>query len=106
MVSKIMTTIKELVKDKLVRFMYYRDGELVYQTEDGFEFPVPVSDTGTGTFKAEDKAILFMRWIRKRLDEMKEWEKMSADPYKNPEPSAMGEQSAQVFNSILLEKQS
>jgi len=40
----------------------------------GFEFPVPVSDCGDGTFLAEDKAILFMRYIRKHvayLDESK-----------------------------------
>ena len=66
--------IKEMIKNKVVRFDYYRDGELWYRTEDGFQFPVPISDTGTGVFKAEDKAILFMRWIRKRVDEMKNWD--------------------------------
>ena len=67
-------TLKEMVKDgKLVRFMHYRDGELTYQTEDGFQFPVPIADTGTGTFKVEDKAILFMRWIRKQLDLVETW---------------------------------
>ena len=63
-------TIKEMVKDKMVRFVCYRDGELNYKTEDGFEFSVPISDTGTGTFNAEDKAIFFMRWIRKYLEEL------------------------------------
>ena len=65
--------IKEMVKDKVVRFKFYRDGELVYETQDGFEFPVPISDTGTGIFKAEDKAILFMRWIRKAIEQRQEW---------------------------------
>ena len=67
-------TLTEMVKDKTVRFVHYRDGELTYRTEDGFEFPVPISDTGTGTFQAEDKAIFFMRWIRKQLDAVKGWE--------------------------------
>jgi hypothetical protein len=67
-------TIKEMVKDKVVRFKYYRDGDLWYETQDGFEFSVPISDTGTGTFQAEDKAILYMRWIRKRMDEIKSWD--------------------------------
>lgn len=104
-------TLKELVKDKTVRFMYYRDGELTYQTQDGFEFPVPISDTGTGTFKAEDKAIFFMRWIRKRLEEIQTWEKeaynqsygahpLYEDPYENPEQK-MSEKSAKVLMSIL-----
>ena len=68
-------TLKELVKGKRVRFKYYRDGELWYETEDGFEFPVPIADTGTGIFNAEDGAILFMRWIRRHLVEREEWEK-------------------------------
>lgn len=67
--------IKDLVKDKTVKFSYYRDGVLWYITEDGFLFPVQISDTGTGTFKSEDKAIFFMRWIRKQLEEMGSWEK-------------------------------
>ncbi len=68
-------TLKEMVKDKKVRFRFYREGELWYETEDGFQFPVPINDTGTGFFNAEDKAILFMRWIRKQLAAQAEWEK-------------------------------
>ena len=68
-------TLKELVKGKKVRFRYYRDGALWYATEDGFEFPVPISDTGTGIFEAEAGAIQYMRWIRKQLAEQAEWEK-------------------------------
>ena len=57
-----MTTIKDMVKDnKKVRFAFYRDHQLFYQTECGFEFPVPIDDIGNATFLAEDKAILFMR---------------------------------------------
>lgn len=60
--------IKDMVKDgKKVTFSFYRSGELFYKTECGFEFPVPVSDTGNGIFLAEDKAILFMRYIRKHI---------------------------------------
>ena len=69
-----MRTLKEMVKDnQKVRFRYYRDGELWYSTECGFEFPVPVADTGTGIFMAEDRAILFMRWIRRHLATVAEW---------------------------------
>lgn len=61
--------IKDMVKDnKTVKFIYYFDGSLWYETENGFKFPVPISDIGTATFKAEDRAILFMRYIRKHLD--------------------------------------
>lgn len=61
-----MNTIKDMVKDgKKVRFSHWRANELWYKTECGFEFPVPTHDAGTATFHAEDKAIIFMRWIRK-----------------------------------------
>ncbi len=60
-------TITEMVKDKNVKFVHYVGGNLWYQTQDGFMFPVPISDIGDATFMAEDKAILFMRYIRKHL---------------------------------------
>lgn len=63
-----MNSIKDMVKDgKKVSFQYYRKGELWYTTECGFIFPVPIDDTGDGTFKNEDKAMLFMRYIRQHL---------------------------------------
>jgi hypothetical protein len=61
-------TIKDMVAGgKKVQFMFYRQKELWYKTECGFEFPVPIEDTGDGIFLSEDKAILFMRYIRKHL---------------------------------------
>jgi hypothetical protein len=51
------------------RFLYFKDGELWYQTEDtGLKFPVPVSDAGTATFNAQEKSLLLMRYIRKWKD--------------------------------------
>lgn len=68
-----MSTLKELVADgKLVHFQFYRKGELHYKTEDGFSFVVPASDTGDGVFLASDRAMLFMRYIRKQLEANKE----------------------------------
>jgi len=47
-----MLTLKEMVTTgKKVRFSFYRDKELWYVTEDGFEFPVPIDDVGTATLK-------------------------------------------------------
>lgn len=61
-----------MVKDgKKVRFCYYRDGEFIYQTECGFKFPVPLADIGKASMEAEDKAILFMRWIRLQIELIK-----------------------------------
>lgn len=61
----------DMIKDKVVHFDYYRDGELWYKTECGFSFPVPIDDTGTGIFLSQDKAILFMRYMRKHIDKLK-----------------------------------
>lgn len=62
-------SIKDMVKDnKKVIFEFYRDGQLWYKTEDGFMFPVPIEDIGNATFLREDKAMLFMRYIRKQIN--------------------------------------
>lgn len=64
-----MSTLKEMVSGgKLVAFSHYRQKELWYKTECGFEFPVPIEDTGDGVFLATDKAMLFMRYIRKHME--------------------------------------
>lgn len=64
-----MSTLKDMVAGgRMVSFTHYRQNELWYVTETGFEFPVPISDTGDGTFLATDKAMLFMRYIRKHLE--------------------------------------
>ena len=71
-------TIKELVKDNWVEFDSYRQGYFYYNltTYNGeskdftrivYQFPVPLNDIGTATLLKDDKAITFMRWIRKAL---------------------------------------
>ena len=68
-----MNTIKDMVSEgKKVRFIYWRANELWYTTECGFEFPVQTHDAGTATFLAEDKAIFYMRYIRKHMKNIEE----------------------------------
>lgn len=55
-----------------VNFKFYRKNELWYECDNGFVFPVPVSDTGDGVFNPTDRAMLFMRWIRKELENYNE----------------------------------
>jgi hypothetical protein len=59
-------SIKEMVAGT-VRFQCYKENELWYKTESGFDFPVPISETGGGIYLAEDKGLFFMRFIRKHL---------------------------------------
>lgn len=62
-------SIKDLVSNgKMARFTNYRKGNLWYITDDGFEFPVPIEDVGDGIFKAEEKAMMLMRYIRKHKE--------------------------------------
>lgn len=82
--------LKEIIASgNLVRFDRYHDGQLWYNvvTEENvgdwrflMNFPVPISDIGNATFLAEDKAILFMRYIRKHL-ETQEKAKVGANEY-------------------------
>lgn len=63
-----MNSIKDMVKDgKQVTFQFYKQNELWYETECGFSFPVPIADCGDGVFLSQDKAMLFMRYIRKHV---------------------------------------
>ena len=67
--------ITELVKNKKAHFARYREGHFIYETDDGFQFPVPLTDIGTATLLAEDKALFFMRWIRRQLETMEQAKK-------------------------------
>ena len=67
-----LPTVSELVKNKTVKFSFYRDGELWYKVDGtSFEFPITGEDLKGATFIPEDKALLFMRFIRKHLNYLK-----------------------------------
>lgn len=72
-----MDRVAKLVKGNQVLFTDYRDGELWYGgwILAVFSFPVPIADTGSGVFRREDKAITYMRWIRKHIETTQAWEK-------------------------------
>lgn len=66
--------LKSRVKGRVV-FRYFVADQLVYACDDGFCFPVPIEDTRNGDasppiFNASDKAIYFMRWIRKHMENL------------------------------------
>ena len=66
--------VKEIVKGNEVRFLRYRRGHAYYAvrvpSEDAdYMFPVPLSDIGDATLLATDKAIVFMRYIRKAIED-------------------------------------
>ena len=66
--------IKEIVKNNTVKFQKYRQGHMFYVVtvpgEEGeLSFPVPLEDVGDATLETEDKAITFMRYIRKDIED-------------------------------------
>ena len=72
--------IKELIKDNFVKFDSYRQGNFYYKIIDleqtalqresiAYLFTLPIDDIGTATRSSEDKAITFMRWIRKAIND-------------------------------------
>jgi len=63
-----MMNVKDIVKGQKAHFVFYRDKALFYETDNGFQFPVPVDDAGSATLNSEEKAILLMRYIRKHLE--------------------------------------
>ena len=64
--------IKNIVKNNVARFSFYRAGYMYYEVVvDGqlYQFPVSLEDLGTATLLAEHKAITLMRYIRKALED-------------------------------------
>ena len=64
--------LTDIVKNNKVNFSHYRAGYLYYNvivSEETYMFPVPISDIGDATFLSEDKALIFLRYIRKALED-------------------------------------
>jgi len=66
--------INEIVKNNVVRFVQYRQGYVFYRVRVPGEtidrlFPVPLSDVGSATLPATEKAVEFMSYIRKAIED-------------------------------------
>ena len=67
-----MMNIKDLIKENTVEFYSYRQGFFYYsirESGNNYIFPVPLDDIGTATLNKRDKAIVYMRWIRKAISD-------------------------------------
>jgi hypothetical protein len=70
--SYMTFNVKNLAQEQCV-FHFYRDNTLYYRTaKSGFVFPIPTSDTGTGTFNATERGMTLLRWIRKAVEALKD----------------------------------
>ena len=65
--------IADIVRANTVRFVRYRAGVAYYGVRvpdcGNYVFPVPLEDIGNATLELEDSAILFMRYIRRAIDD-------------------------------------
>lgn len=64
---KTVKIVDHVNNGQKVHFQYFRDDEFWYKTDAGLMFPVSLKEAqaGKATFLAEDKALYFMRWIKK-----------------------------------------
>ena len=61
----------DIVKNNTVHFDSYKNGYFYYTVkvnEQVYRFPVELIDIGAATMQATDKALIYMRWIRKALE--------------------------------------
>jgi hypothetical protein len=68
--NQMMPSIKQIVKDNMARFSFYRMGNMFYAVDvegQRHQFPVWLEDIGRATLTAEFMAITLMRYIRKAL---------------------------------------
>ena len=62
------SALKQHIVNQKAFLKHYRMGSLWYETESGFLFEVPISETGNGIFNQEEKTITLMKWINRQLD--------------------------------------
>ena len=63
--------IKDVVKDNKVYFLFYRQQHMYYGVDvrgEQLMFPVPLEDVQEATLNAEEKAITYMRYIRRAIE--------------------------------------
>lgn len=63
-----MTTSDIIKASKFSKFVSYREGNFIYETDQGYQFTIPLDDISGATLLNEDKTIFFMRWIRKQVE--------------------------------------
>lgn len=58
-----------LLKNKTVTFLYSSTDTLFYKCGE-IIFSIPISDTGDGEFKHNDKSLYFIRWLKPIYDKL------------------------------------
>jgi hypothetical protein len=70
--NQMISGIKQIVKDNMATFSFYRTGNMFYTVDaegQKYQFPVSLEDIVGATLTADFKAITLMRYIRKALED-------------------------------------
>lgn len=62
--------LTELIKGKTAKFVEFHSGNLFYEIDGKFRFPVPVNELHGASIGAEEKASTFMKWIKKTYNDI------------------------------------
>lgn len=84
-----LPTVKECIAGQATLICVSKE-ELWYECENGLRFPIPHSDWSGAIFIPKDKAILFMRWIRKHLAFLEDAYKVQETKASECDGSTMG----------------
>jgi hypothetical protein len=64
--------LTDLIKGKAAVFVEFHGGNLFYEIDGKFRFPVPVDELQGTSVLSEEKASVFMKWVKRALKQIQE----------------------------------
>jgi hypothetical protein len=64
--------LTDLIKGKRAVFVEFHGGNLFYEIDGKFRFPVPVDELQGTSVLSEEKASVFMKWVKRSLKQIQE----------------------------------
>lgn len=68
--GRMIMKLTDLIKGRTAVFVEYHGGNLFYDIDGIFRFPVPVDELSGSSIKATEKASVFMKWIKRTHKEI------------------------------------
>jgi len=62
--------LTDLIKGKTATFVEFHGGNLFYEIDGMFRFPVPVDELQGASISSTEKASVFMKWIKRTHKEI------------------------------------
>jgi len=61
--------MRHVGKDQYAHFQSFSNSTFIYRTDSGLVFPIPLDEVRDVTLNVDEKAITFMKWIKRQLIE-------------------------------------